>query len=116
MRLSWSSSPSTINWVSAMRIVEHLEITQPEGGLEGLHVEPVAGQHAGMVAPDDVGGRLATAGFSHVNDVIVNQRGGVGAVSTMAARRMAVSLVSPSSLVVSRSSMGRIRLPPLDCR
>ena len=35
--------------------VKDAEITFLEGHLKGLHVEPVSGQHAGMVAPQHVG-------------------------------------------------------------
>ena len=31
--------------------IENLEIALAQGDLEGLHVEPVAGQHAGVIAP-----------------------------------------------------------------
>ncbi len=42
--------------------VENLEVALAQGDLEGLHVEPVAGQHAGVVAPLHVGGRRGRGG------------------------------------------------------
>ncbi len=47
------------------------------GDLEGLHVEPVAGQHALGVAPLRVGGGTAAAGLRFVDDVVVDQGCGV---------------------------------------
>ena len=57
--------------------VEHLEITLLDRDLEGLHVEPVAGQHAFCVAPLGVGRRTPAPRLGLVDDVVVNQRGGV---------------------------------------
>ena len=45
--------------------------------MEGLHVEPVAGQNRRRVAPDHVGRGLAAAGFGLIDDVVVNERRGV---------------------------------------
>ena len=53
------------------------EIALLHGDLEGLHVEPVAGEHAFRVTPLRVGGGTAAANLRLVNDVVVNQRGGV---------------------------------------
>ena len=44
-----------------MRDVEQMEIAFAQSDLEGLHVEPVAGENGHMVAPDDVGGGTAAA-------------------------------------------------------
>ncbi len=57
--------------------VEDQEVALAEGDLEGLHVEPVAGEDAGVVAPLGIGGRTAAAGLGGVDDVIVDQGGGV---------------------------------------
>ena len=57
--------------------VENAEIALLHGDLEGLHVEPVAGQHAFRVAPLRVGGGTPAANLRLVNDVVVNQRRGV---------------------------------------
>ncbi len=57
--------------------IEHLEISFLDGDLEGLHVEPVAGEHALGVAPLGVGRRTSAARLRFVDDVVVNQRRGV---------------------------------------
>ncbi len=57
--------------------IQHVEIALAQGHLEGLHIQPVARQHAGMIAPDGVGRRTAAAGFGDVDDIVVHQRGGV---------------------------------------
>ena len=57
--------------------VEHLEVALLERDAEGLHVEPVAGEHAAGVAPGGVGGGPAAAGVGRVDDVVVDQGGGV---------------------------------------
>ena len=57
--------------------VENLEITLAQGDLERLHVQPVAGQHAGMIAPFDIGRGTAAAGFGGIDHVVVHQGGGV---------------------------------------
>jgi len=45
--------------------------------LEGLHVEPVAGQNAAVVAPAGVSAWTATASVSGVDYIIVDQGGAV---------------------------------------
>src|ERR1019366_9529381 len=57
--------------------VEDAEVAFFEGGGEGLHVEPVAGQDALGIAPCGVGGGTAAAEFGLVDDVVVDQGGGV---------------------------------------
>ena len=57
--------------------VENLEIALAQRDLEGLHVEPVAGQHAGVIAPLHVGRRPAAARLGGIDHVVVHQRGGV---------------------------------------
>jgi hypothetical protein len=57
--------------------VEDAEIALLHRDLEGLHVEPVAGQHAHRVAPLRVGGGTAAADLGFVDDVVVDQRRGV---------------------------------------
>ncbi len=54
--------------------VEHLEVSFLDRDFEGLHVEPVARQHALRVAPLGVGGRTAAPRLGLVDDVVVNQR------------------------------------------
>jgi hypothetical protein len=57
--------------------VERGEVPLPQGDLERLHVQPVAGQHAGMVAPLGVSRRAAAARPRGVDNVVVHQRGRV---------------------------------------
>ena len=57
--------------------VEDVEIALAQGDLKGLHVQPVAGQHAGVIAPVGVGGRAAAARLGDIDHVVVHQRGGV---------------------------------------
>ncbi len=54
-----------------------MEVAFFEGGAEGLHVEPVAGEDAFGVAPGGVGGGAAAAGVGLVDDVVVDEGGGV---------------------------------------
>ena len=55
--------------------VENAEIALLHRDFEGLHVEPVAGQHALGISPLRVCRRAAAAGLGLVDDVVVNQRG-----------------------------------------
>ena len=55
--------------------VQHLEIALAQRDLEGLHVHPVAGQHAGVVAPLNVGGRTAATRLRGIDHIVVHQSG-----------------------------------------
>ena len=57
--------------------VENAEIAFFECHLERLHVQPVAGQHAAMIAPTGIGRGAAAARVGAVDDIVVNQRGAV---------------------------------------
>ena len=57
--------------------IENVEIAFAQRDLKRLHVEPVAGEHAGVIAPLHVGGRAAAAGLRHVDHVVMDERGGV---------------------------------------
>ena len=57
--------------------VEDMEVTFLQRNLERLHVEPVAGEDAAMVAPAGIGGGAATARVGGVDDVVVDERGAV---------------------------------------
>ena len=57
--------------------VEHAQVLLFQSHLEGLHVEPVAGQHAFLVAPGGVGRRPPAARVGAVDNVVVHQRRGV---------------------------------------
>ena len=73
----WSSSPSTICWVSEMSRSRTRKLRSSRASGEGLHVEPVAGEDALGVAPGGVGGGAAAAGVGFVDDVVVDEGGGV---------------------------------------
>ena len=92
--------------------VEDAEVALFEGGGEGLHVEPVAGEDALGVAPGGVGGGAAAAGVGLVDDVVVDEGGGVEHLDDGAEADAASALVQPRALAESSSSSGRMRLPP----
>ena len=52
--------------------IEDAEVALFESHLEGLHVEPVAGEHAAMIAPAGICRRTAAAGVGAVDHVVVN--------------------------------------------
>ena len=57
--------------------IEDAQVLLFERDLEGLHVEPVAGEDAFFVAPGGVGRGAAAADRCAVDDVVVHQRCGV---------------------------------------
>src|SRR5208337_776454 len=57
--------------------VEHMEIAFFEGNLKGLHVEPIAGEDAAVIAPAGIRRRAATARVGAVNHVVMNECGAV---------------------------------------
>src|SRR6266851_3078190 len=57
--------------------VENTKVALQDRNLEGLHVEPVAGQHAFRVSPLGVGGGTSAPCLGFVNDVVVDKGGGV---------------------------------------
>ena len=57
--------------------VEDMEVALFKGGGEGLHVEPITGEDALGVAPGSVGGGAASASVGFVDDVVVDEGGGV---------------------------------------
>ncbi len=57
--------------------VEDVEVAFFEGGREGLHVEPITGEDAFGIAPGGVGGGTAAADVGFVDDVVVDEGGGV---------------------------------------
>ncbi len=60
-----------------MSDVQDAEIALLDGDLEGLHVEPVAGEHAHGVAPLSVGGGTAAANLGLVDNVVMDEGSGV---------------------------------------
>ena len=57
--------------------VEDAEVAFFQSDLERLHVEPVSGQNAAMVAPAGIGRGAAAARVGAVNHIVMNQRGAV---------------------------------------
>ncbi len=57
--------------------LQHLEAAILHHQLERPAEQEVADQHAGRVAPDEVGGALATPQVRPIDHIIVQQRGGV---------------------------------------
>jgi hypothetical protein len=57
--------------------VQDVKVAFLESDLKRLHVEPVASEHAAVIAPTRVCGRTAAAGVGAVDDVIVDKRGAV---------------------------------------
>ena len=57
--------------------IKNAEIALLHGNLEGLHVEPVASQHAFRVAPLGVSRRTPAANLSLINDVVMDERRGM---------------------------------------
>src|SRR5579863_8169326 len=57
--------------------IEDMEVALAQGGLEGLHIEPVARQHAGVIAPLDIGRGAAAPGLRDVDYVVVDKGRGV---------------------------------------
>ena len=68
--------------------VEDVEIAFLQGDVEGLHVEPVAGEDAAMIAPAGISGGAAAAGVGIIARVIRDHphRVARGTVSRRAAR------------------------------
>src|SRR6202030_2876235 len=57
--------------------VEDVEIALLQGDVERLHVQPVAGEDAAMIAPAGVGGGAATACVGAINHIVVDKGGAV---------------------------------------
>ena len=57
--------------------IENLEVAFGEGHLERLHVQPVARQHAAVIAPAGIRRGTSAARIGAVDHVIVDQRGAV---------------------------------------
>ena len=57
--------------------IQDAEVALLHRDFEGLHVKPVAGQHAFGIAPLRVGRGTAAPGLGFVDDVVVDQRRGV---------------------------------------
>ena len=57
--------------------VENREATLAQGYLERLHIEPVAGQHGGMIAPHHIDRRASAPRLGHVDYVVMHQGRGV---------------------------------------
>ena len=73
--------------------VENAEIPLLHRHLEGLHVEPVAGQHAFRIAPLRIGRGPSAPRLSLIDDVIVHQRRGMNDLDDRAQTHRAASLI-----------------------
>ena len=49
-----------------------MEIPFFESDLEGLHIEPIAGEHAAVIAPTSVGRGATTTGVGAIDNVVVD--------------------------------------------
>ena len=57
--------------------IEYMEIALFKGDLERLHIEPIAGENAAMIAPARIGGGASAAGVGAVNHIVVDEGGAV---------------------------------------
>ena len=73
--------------------VEDAEVALLHRDLEGLHVEPVAGQHALRIAPLRIGRGTAAPRLGFVDDVVVHQGCGVNDLDHRAQPDRALTLV-----------------------
>ena len=99
--------------------VENVEIALPQRDLEGLHVEPVARQHAGVVAPLHVGRGPPAARCARRRSrrhAPAWRRGSSPPPRPDGWRSRRPPSARRSACEASSSSEGRSRLPPLDCR
>ena len=74
--------------------IEDGEVAFLQGDLEGLHVEPVAGEDAHVIAPAGVGGGATAASVRAVNDVVVNKSCAVDHFDDCAERNCASALIA----------------------
>ena len=91
--------------------VEGIERADLDHHLEGLAEEEVADQHARLVAPDHAGGELAAAELALVDDVVVEEGGGVHELDARRELDMALAVVT-AHLGRSDGEHRPSRLPP----
>src|SRR5215831_13941952 len=84
--------------------VEDAEVALFERHLERLHVEPVAREHAAVIAPAGVGRRPAAAGVGAVDHVIVDQRRAVQKLDHR--RKMDGALPIGAGITVGKEQQG----------
>ncbi len=77
--------------------IEDGEVAFLQGDLEGLHVEPVAGEDAHVIAPAGIGGGAAAAGVRAVDDVVMDESGAVNHFDDGAERYGAAALIAAGS-------------------
>ena len=75
--------------------VEDREIALAQRHLERLHVQPVAGEHAHVIAPASVGAGASAARLRAVDHVVVDQRGAVDHLHHRAQPNRALARDSP---------------------
>ena len=74
--------------------VENGEIALLEGDFEGLHVKPVPGEDAHVIAPAGIGGRAAAASVRAIDDVVVDEGGAVDHLDDSAERNGSGALIA----------------------
>src|SRR6185312_9182793 len=57
--------------------IQNMEIALPQRRLKRLHVQPVARQNTGVIAPLHVGRRPAAASTGNIDHVVMDERGGM---------------------------------------
>lgn len=77
--------------------IENEEIALLKGDLEGLHVKPVAGEDAHVIAPAGVGGGAAAAGVGAVDDIVMDERGAVNHLDDGSERNRGAALIATGS-------------------
>jgi hypothetical protein len=76
-----------------------MEIAFFQGDLERLHVEPVAGENAAVIAPTGVGRGPPAARVGAIDDVVMNQRGTVKQLNNGRQPDGAAAILVPASCV-----------------
>ena len=80
--------------------------------LERPAEQEIADQHAGRIAPDEVGGALAAARAGAVDDVVVEQGRGVDELDRGGELLVAAFPNNRAGCAQASVSIGRMRLPP----
>ena len=92
--------------------VQHAEITFFESYLEGLHVEPIAGQNAAMIAPTTIGRGTTAARVRTIDDIVMNQGGAVEKFDDGGEPDGAAPIGLPSGVAVTKQQESRPKALP----
>jgi hypothetical protein len=74
--------------------IENGEVAFLQSDFEGLHVEPIAGEDAHVIAPAGVGRGAATARVGAIDNVVMDERGAVNHFDDSAERNGGGALIS----------------------